>query len=178
MGSAEQSFNAIAGELDHPMLVVTAAAGENVGGCLVGFASQGRLYLPRAPKRELPHGLGVVCLRRLEQESLGIHVVGRPPCSVTIEKRCRAGRSRPGTWPARPPEAHRGARGAARSNGAITTRPARHGFPRCPPHAPVSPRWAREPPWAASPMQGTPETNAAEPDEVDRGDPDRGVRVL
>jgi flavin reductase (DIM6/NTAB) family NADH-FMN oxidoreductase RutF len=47
VGSAEQSFNTIVGELDYPMLVVTAAAGEKVGGCLVGFASQASISPPR-----------------------------------------------------------------------------------------------------------------------------------
>jgi hypothetical protein len=38
-------------------------------GRLLALSGMARLHPPRAAKRELPHGLGVVCLRRLEQES-------------------------------------------------------------------------------------------------------------
>src|SRR3954468_19296107 len=34
------TFNRLVGELDYPMLVVTAAAGDERAGCLVGFATQ------------------------------------------------------------------------------------------------------------------------------------------
>jgi flavin reductase (DIM6/NTAB) family NADH-FMN oxidoreductase RutF len=43
----ERVFNSLVGELDYPMLVVTAAAGEQVGGCLVGFATQTSISPPR-----------------------------------------------------------------------------------------------------------------------------------
>lgn len=43
----EAAFNEIVGELDYPMLVVTAAAGERIGGCLVGFATQSSISPPR-----------------------------------------------------------------------------------------------------------------------------------
>lgn len=43
----EADFEAIVGELDYPMIVVTAAAGEQHGGCLVGFASQCSVSPPR-----------------------------------------------------------------------------------------------------------------------------------
>lgn len=36
----EEVFEELVGELDYPMLVVTAAAGGRLGGCLVGFATQ------------------------------------------------------------------------------------------------------------------------------------------
>ncbi|MDQ3571431.1 MAG: flavin reductase family protein [Actinomycetota bacterium] len=71
MSGAEESFNQIVGELDYPMLVVTAAAGEEVAGCLVGFASQASISPPRF----------VVCLSNKnrtyriahEAEFLGVH---------------------------------------------------------------------------------------------------------
>lgn len=43
----KSAFEAIAGQLDYPMLVVTAATGEHRGGCLVGFATQSSLDPPR-----------------------------------------------------------------------------------------------------------------------------------
>ena len=45
--NAEAAFNAIVGELDYPMLIVTAAAGDRIGGCLVGFATQSSISPPR-----------------------------------------------------------------------------------------------------------------------------------
>jgi flavin reductase (DIM6/NTAB) family NADH-FMN oxidoreductase RutF len=41
------TFNEIVGELDYPMLIVTAAAGDRIAGCLVGFASQASIDPPR-----------------------------------------------------------------------------------------------------------------------------------
>ncbi len=43
----ETAFHEIADQLDYPMLVVTASAGERRGGCLVGFATQASLDPPR-----------------------------------------------------------------------------------------------------------------------------------
>lgn len=43
----EADFEAIVGELDYPMIVVTAAAGGQRGGCLVGFATQCSVSPPR-----------------------------------------------------------------------------------------------------------------------------------
>lgn len=43
----QQAFDAIVGELDYPMLVVTATAGGEIGGCLVGFATQTSIDPPR-----------------------------------------------------------------------------------------------------------------------------------
>src|SRR5438067_13436853 len=65
----------IAGDLDYPMLVVTAAAGGRRAGCLVGFATQTSID----PSRFL------VCLSRLNAtyevacraRTLGVHVLGR-----------------------------------------------------------------------------------------------------
>lgn len=45
--SAAETFNEIVGELDYPMLIVTAAAGDQIGGCLVGFATQTSIDPPR-----------------------------------------------------------------------------------------------------------------------------------
>jgi flavin reductase (DIM6/NTAB) family NADH-FMN oxidoreductase RutF len=41
------AFNEIVGELDYPMLIVTAAADDRIAGCLVGFASQVSIDPPR-----------------------------------------------------------------------------------------------------------------------------------
>ncbi len=35
-----EAFEALVGELDYPMMIVTVAAGEERGGCLVGFTTQ------------------------------------------------------------------------------------------------------------------------------------------
>jgi flavin reductase (DIM6/NTAB) family NADH-FMN oxidoreductase RutF len=45
--SPERIFNEIVGELDYPLIVVTAAAGERIGGCVVGFATQSSIDPPR-----------------------------------------------------------------------------------------------------------------------------------
>lgn len=47
MTAPQQAFDEIVGELDYPMLIVTAAAGEEIGGCLVGFATQTSIDPPR-----------------------------------------------------------------------------------------------------------------------------------
>lgn len=40
MSGTEATFNALTGELDYPMLVVTTCAGDERAGCLVGFSTQ------------------------------------------------------------------------------------------------------------------------------------------
>ncbi len=40
MGDAGAAFDQVVGNLDYPMFIVTAAAGEERSGCLVGFATQ------------------------------------------------------------------------------------------------------------------------------------------
>ena len=45
--SVESTFNAVVGDLDYPMFIVTAAVGEERDGCLVGFASQSSVKPPR-----------------------------------------------------------------------------------------------------------------------------------
>jgi flavin reductase (DIM6/NTAB) family NADH-FMN oxidoreductase RutF len=46
-GEADEVFEEIVGELDYPMLIVTAAAGDELAGCLVGFATQTSISPPR-----------------------------------------------------------------------------------------------------------------------------------
>ncbi len=46
-GRLERTFNALVGDLDYPMFIVTAAAGEERAGCLVGFATQTSVRPPR-----------------------------------------------------------------------------------------------------------------------------------
>ena len=45
--SKDDDFGALVGELDYPMYVVTARAGEGRGGCLVGFTTQTSIDPPR-----------------------------------------------------------------------------------------------------------------------------------
>ena len=47
MPDTRQTFNALVSELDYPMFVVTAAAGGERAGCLVGFATQCSIDPPR-----------------------------------------------------------------------------------------------------------------------------------
>ncbi len=47
MSSVQDTFNALMGELDYPMFVVTAARGGERAGCLVGFATQCSIDPPR-----------------------------------------------------------------------------------------------------------------------------------
>jgi flavin reductase (DIM6/NTAB) family NADH-FMN oxidoreductase RutF len=47
MSSARDTFNALIGELDYPMFIVTVAHGEQRAGCLVGFATQCSIDPPR-----------------------------------------------------------------------------------------------------------------------------------
>jgi flavin reductase (DIM6/NTAB) family NADH-FMN oxidoreductase RutF len=71
-GTAE-TFNALVGELEYPMFIVTARAGEEPLGCLVGFATQTSIDPPRF----------AVCLshnnrtfrRGRDAELLGVHCV-------------------------------------------------------------------------------------------------------
>jgi flavin reductase (DIM6/NTAB) family NADH-FMN oxidoreductase RutF len=45
--AAAETFNALVGDLDYPMFIVTAARGEERAGCLVGFATQTSIDPPR-----------------------------------------------------------------------------------------------------------------------------------
>jgi flavin reductase (DIM6/NTAB) family NADH-FMN oxidoreductase RutF len=42
-----QAFNELVGELDYPMFIVTARSGEEMAGCLIGFATQCSIEPPR-----------------------------------------------------------------------------------------------------------------------------------
>ena len=46
MNDTEQQFQRLVGGLDYPLFVVTAAAGEERDGCLVGFTSQCSIHPP------------------------------------------------------------------------------------------------------------------------------------
>jgi flavin reductase (DIM6/NTAB) family NADH-FMN oxidoreductase RutF len=71
--AAEDTFNALVGDLEYPMFIVTARAGEEPLGCLVGFATQTSIDPPRF----------AVCLshsnrtfrRGRDAELLGVHCV-------------------------------------------------------------------------------------------------------
>ena len=71
----ERAFNEIVGELDYPMLVVTVAGEDELGGCLIGFATQASISPPRF----------LVCLSKnnrtyrlaTEAEQLGVHFLSR-----------------------------------------------------------------------------------------------------
>ena len=47
MNDTEQQFQRLVGGLDYPLFVVTAAAGEERDGCLVGFTTQASIHPPR-----------------------------------------------------------------------------------------------------------------------------------
>ena len=47
MSDTEKRFQRVVGRLDYPLFVVTAAAGEERDGCLVGFTSQCSIHPPR-----------------------------------------------------------------------------------------------------------------------------------
>lgn len=47
MPSTTDTFNALVGDLDYPMFIVTATAGGERAGCLVGFATQCSIDPPR-----------------------------------------------------------------------------------------------------------------------------------
>jgi flavin reductase (DIM6/NTAB) family NADH-FMN oxidoreductase RutF len=44
---AERVFAGLVGEIDYPMFIVTARSGDELGGCLVGFATQCSIDPPR-----------------------------------------------------------------------------------------------------------------------------------
>jgi flavin reductase (DIM6/NTAB) family NADH-FMN oxidoreductase RutF len=47
MGAVETSFEQLVAQLDYSMLIVTAAAGGQRAGCLIGFATQVSIHPPR-----------------------------------------------------------------------------------------------------------------------------------
>jgi flavin reductase (DIM6/NTAB) family NADH-FMN oxidoreductase RutF len=80
VGEAERAFNEIVGELDYPMLLVTAAAGDERAGCLVGFATQCSISPPRF----------LVCISKKNRtfrvasraELLGVHFLAEPDADL------------------------------------------------------------------------------------------------
>src|SRR3954470_11824668 len=68
-----ESFNALMGELDYPMFIVTTAAGGERSGCLVGFATQCSIHPPRflACLSVKNHTFRVA----RDAEALGVHFV-------------------------------------------------------------------------------------------------------
>jgi len=66
-------FERLMTSLDYPMYIVTAAAGGERSGCLVGFATQTSIHPPRflACISKKNHTYGVA----LESPALGVHVV-------------------------------------------------------------------------------------------------------
>jgi flavin reductase (DIM6/NTAB) family NADH-FMN oxidoreductase RutF len=68
---ASAAFDKLVGELDYPMLVVTAAAGDERSGCLVGFATQCSIDPERFAVyiSKKNHTLSVAS----EAEALGVH---------------------------------------------------------------------------------------------------------
>jgi len=68
-----ETFNALVGDLEYPMFIVTARAGDEPLGCLVGFATQTSIHPPRF----------AVCLshenrtyrRGRDADMLGVHCV-------------------------------------------------------------------------------------------------------
>jgi flavin reductase (DIM6/NTAB) family NADH-FMN oxidoreductase RutF len=73
LGDVAGTFNQLVGDLDYPMFIVTAAAGEQRAGCLVGFTTQTSVDPPRF----------LVCLSEKNRttelagdaELLGVHAV-------------------------------------------------------------------------------------------------------
>jgi len=47
VSDVRETFNALVGELDYPMFIITAAANGERSGCLIGFATQSSIDPPR-----------------------------------------------------------------------------------------------------------------------------------
>jgi flavin reductase (DIM6/NTAB) family NADH-FMN oxidoreductase RutF len=75
MASATATFDALVGELDYPMFIATTRTGDQLGGCLLGFATQTSIDPPRF----------LVCLSRRNRtfrlardaDALAVHFVPR-----------------------------------------------------------------------------------------------------
>lgn len=73
MSGVADTFDALVGSLDYPMFIVTATAGDEREGCLVGFATQSSIDPPRF----------VVCLSKnnrtyrmaKDADSVAVHMV-------------------------------------------------------------------------------------------------------
>ena len=89
MPSTAETFNALVGDLDYPMFIVTAAAGGERAGCLVGFATQCSIDPPRF----------LVCISEKNRtfqvaqraEALGVHLLpaDATDLEVPLLERCR-----------------------------------------------------------------------------------------
>jgi flavin reductase (DIM6/NTAB) family NADH-FMN oxidoreductase RutF len=73
VSGVEEAFDELVGDLDYPMLIVTAASGDERGGCLVGFATQASIspsrFIVCLSKRNL------TCRIASRAEHLAVHVV-------------------------------------------------------------------------------------------------------
>jgi flavin reductase (DIM6/NTAB) family NADH-FMN oxidoreductase RutF len=47
VASTEETFQHLVAQLDYPMFIVTVAAGDELAGCLIGFATQSSIHPPR-----------------------------------------------------------------------------------------------------------------------------------
>jgi flavin reductase (DIM6/NTAB) family NADH-FMN oxidoreductase RutF len=47
MAAAEETFQRLVAQLDYPMFIATVAAGGELSGCLIGFATQASIHPPR-----------------------------------------------------------------------------------------------------------------------------------
>lgn len=73
--STAEDFHKLVSEMNYPMYVVTAAAGGERSGCLVGFTTQASLHPPRwlAMLSKANHTFGVAA----RAEGLIVHFLGR-----------------------------------------------------------------------------------------------------
>ena len=75
MGELQRTMERLAGHLDYPMFIVTAAVGERRSGCLVGFCTQCSVEPARfavfISDKNHTHRVA------LEAEGLGVHLVPR-----------------------------------------------------------------------------------------------------
>jgi len=81
-GAAVRAFTRLVARLDYPMFVVTAAAGGERSGCLVGFASQCSISPPRVVVwiSEKNHTHGVA----RGAQALAVHVLGDDDAGLAV----------------------------------------------------------------------------------------------
>jgi flavin reductase (DIM6/NTAB) family NADH-FMN oxidoreductase RutF len=74
MGTPED-FHTLVSEIDYPMFIVTTAAGRELSGCLVGFATQASIEPPRllVMLSKLNHTFGVA----QRSDALAVHFLNR-----------------------------------------------------------------------------------------------------
>lgn len=71
----EQPFETFVDRLDYPMFIVTASAGDEISGCLVGFATQASIDPPRFLVGLSPNNHTFAVARAATH--LGVHLVSR-----------------------------------------------------------------------------------------------------